>query len=184
MDEIRVILGDNFVTESMLRRQRGWLSLRKKYPHLGEISLFFYPLWILFIEGWADRPPFKPKRMEFVGYVDPFSYDSGLLDVIPKSKIIRVKPGFAVLPTHSNGQEEFLSRAVEKILTVDIRRLFALKMPRLGIVSKELMFLPCWKGTVNKAEGESLIVINCLNGRVEHRITQVLSSGAISLQSG
>lgn len=147
----------------------------KKYPQFKDVNLIFYPMWIILIEAWADRPPFKPKRMEFVGYIDPFIKDSGLINSIPIIKKINVKKEYVISPPSYEFNDSLISLE-KKILKVDIRKQFALKTPSLNIISRKLAFLPCWKGTIKKEvhAQESIVVINGLNGILEHRICKAL----------
>ncbi len=174
MKDIKVICGGDFLTRQQLKTKKKFVFWNK-YPEFETAKILYYPMWIVFIEGIADRPPFKPKKMQFVGYIDPFLKDSGLIGSIPTWKNLKIDER-CIIESPSSVIDESTEKAINKILKQDIRKLFVLKLPKFKVVSKEIIHLPCWVGKLSKVEECKVMAINCINGLVEYRIGYALNS--------
>lgn len=135
-------------------------SLNPDYikKHLNKKELLYHPFWIVKNLVIAERPPFPPKIMPNIIFIDAVSGYRGLFTTIPPLTEEEVDMDVLVEPQIT---EDMLEKYIQNVQQRQINRSYILKKPLHEVKEISLVYLPIWKVQVR---GELVYETFYING--------------------
>lgn len=143
--------------------------------HTKACELIYHPFWLAKTLVIADRPPFPPKKMPNVLFVDAVSGYRGVFSKIPPLEEKQVsKDSLNEMLISSKKEAQAYVQDVQK---KQINRSYILKKPRHEVKELELVYLPLWKvKTCNRHINETFY-INGNTGESEKHMSRRWEEG-------
>jgi hypothetical protein len=168
-------IGNNNITDEVLYKSiyksMGWMRRFNKMSKPSSIQeqvirreLFYHPFWIVKNLVIAERPPFPPRKMPNIIFIDAVSGYRGLFTTIPPMQEEEVEIERLVAPEIS---EEVLDKYIRNVQHKQINRSYILKKPLHEVKEVSLVYLPIWKVQVKGEIGPETFYINANTGESE-----------------
>lgn len=142
--------------------------------HTTSSSLLYHPFWMVKNLVVADRPPFPPKKIPRMIFVDAVSGYRGIFSHVPPVSEEAVDEGLIVQPFI---QENEVDRYTEDVRAKQINKQYLLKKPRHEQVETALVYLPIYKVVVESNEINKIFYINGNTGESERFLSERWKSG-------
>lgn len=142
--------------------------------HTTRKEMRYHPFWMAKNLIVADRPPFPPKKIPRIIFVDAVSGYRGLFSHVPP---INTESIADKMLTASQITEEHVDRYIKDVQEKQINRSYILKKPRHENKATELVYLPIWEVTVRSSELDHTFYINGNTGESEQFISERWRNG-------
>lgn len=142
--------------------------------HTTSKSLLYHPFWMVKNMVLADRPPFPPKKIPSMIFVDAVSGYRGIFSHVSPVSEESVDDGAIVEPSI---REAEVDRYIEDVRTKQINKQYLLKKPRHEIVETSMAYLPIYKVVVGSPEVNKTFYINGNTGESEQFLSERWHSG-------
>jgi len=133
-------------------------------------TLIYHPIWLVKSLIVAARPPFRPKKIPRIIFVDAVSGYRGIFSHVPPIVDETVDSSQAVKPFLYN--EEEIKPYVENVQEKQINRQYMLKKPVHEVVETSLVHLPIYIVKVHSEEIEETFYINGNTGESEKFLSE------------
>lgn len=143
--------------------------------HTVEKELIYHPFWIAKNLVIAERPPFPPRKMPNVIFVDAVSGYRGLFSTIPP--ITKEEVEVDNLVTLGITEKKEVHKYIKNVQEKQINRSYILKKPIHEIKEVSLVYLPIWKVKVKSDEIDGYFYINGNTGESEKFMSDRWKSG-------
>lgn len=146
----------------------------------GHLHLFYHPIWLAKTLVIAERPPFPPKKMPNMIFVDAVSGYRGIFSNIPSikgKKVSKEMVGQCKITT-----KEQVVKYIEDVQLHQINRSYLLKKPKHKIVDIELCYLPLWEVKVDTSSGPRSYFLNANTAKDENYMAKKWQDHRLLLQ--
>ena len=140
--------------------------------HTTAKTLIHHPFWMVKSMVLADRPPFPPRKIPRMIFVDAVSGYRGIFSHVPP--VTEEEAGEKVDPYI---MEEDLQKYVDDVRKRQIDKQYMLKKPRHETVETSLAYLPVYEVKVESAEVDETFHINANTGESEGFLSERWRSG-------
>lgn len=140
-----------------------------------EKELLYHPLWLAKTFVIADRPPFSPKKMPNIIFVDAVSGYRGVFQKVPKMQGIEIDEDCAVRKRIDKDDCE--RKYLKDVQENQINRSYILKKPRHEIVDVYPAYLPIWKVAVESELFRETLYLNANTGEHEKYMSERWANG-------
>ncbi|MFC4557645.1 hypothetical protein ACFO3D_05410 [Virgibacillus kekensis] len=156
-------------------------SITEEYlnEHTVSKALFYHPIWLAKILLIARRPPFPPKKIPNMIFVDAVSGYRGLISSIPGTVIQEVDPQPLISPKIN--EQDAVKRYVEDVQINQINRSYVLKKPEYDLRDLSLVYLPLWRVKVESDLLTKEFTINANTGESEEYMSSLWDSNKLLL---
>ena len=137
-------------------------------------TLLYHPFWMVKNLVLADRPPFPPKKIPRMIFIDAVSGYRGIFSHVPPVSEEAVGDRLVVEPVI---QENEVGKYAEDVRRKQIDKQYLLKKPRHKIVETSMVYLPIYKVVVDSAEVDRTFYINGNTGESEQFLSGRWESG-------
>ncbi len=137
--------------------------------HTTKKEMLYHPFWMAKNLIVADRPPFPPKKIPRIIFVDAVSGYRGLFSHVPPINTESIADKMLTAPQIT---EENLEKYIKDVQEKQINRSYILKKPRHENKATELVYLPIWKVKVSSSELDHTFYINGNTGESEQFISE------------
>jgi hypothetical protein len=179
-------IGTNLITDAVLYKSiYKSIGVKGKFnhkvnpdyvrAHAVEKELIYHPFWIVKNLVIAERPPFPPKKMPNVIFIDAVSGYRGLFSRIPPVTDEKVEESSLALLRIS--KEEELKKYIKNVQEKQINRSYILKKPIHEVKEVSLVYLPIWKVKVKSGEINDTFYINGNTGESEKFMSERWKNG-------
>lgn len=141
------------------------LVTKKDLEKKASFRLFYHPFWVAKTLVIAERPPFSPKKIPNMLFVDAVSGYRGMFSHVPK--ITEKKVSKRVLQTPVIASKEEAKRYITDIQVHQINRSYLLKKPKHKLLALNMLYLPIWEVCVEVEGEERYFYINGNTGENE-----------------
>jgi hypothetical protein len=138
--------------------------------HTRSTELLYHPFWVIKNLIIAERPPFPPKKIPRMIFIDAVSGYRGLFSHVPPLSDEKVPEGQLVSADINN--EEMIEEYVKDVQVKQINRSYLLKKPLHEVKEMTLVYLPIWKVDVKSEKINSLFYINQNTGESEQFLSE------------
>ncbi|MCD2137896.1 hypothetical protein [Salinicoccus halitifaciens] len=135
--------------------------------HTVSKTLIHHPFWMVKSMVLADRPPFPPRKIPRMIFVDAVSGYRGIFSHVPP--VTEEAPGEKIEPHIT---EEDLQKYVDDVRKRQIDKQYMLKKPRHETVETTLAHLPVYEVKVESAEVDETFYINANTGEDEQFLSE------------
>lgn len=132
--------------------------------HTTHKEMIYHPIWMIKNMVVAGRPPFPPKKIPRVIFVDAVSGYRGLFSHVPHLINAQADDSQMVEPVID---EASLDKYISDVRTKQINRSYMLKKPDHTLEGTSLTYLPLWKVTVASDFINHVFYINANTGEDE-----------------
>ncbi|TSJ63686.1 hypothetical protein FPQ13_08605 [Allobacillus salarius] len=166
----QVVSEDNlyqFVYKNIGLKSKLKTKVNKAYvkEHLANYELIYHPMWLAKTIIIAERPPFTPKKLPNIIFVDAVSGYRGVFQRIPVVQEIEISQENVV--KNKIRMDECKSKYIKDVQAQQIDRSYILKKPKHEIVDLFLVYLPIWRVTLNIGSNDETFYINANTGENE-----------------
>lgn len=173
-------IGEKNITEKALYRsvykslgmKARWnknLSAEYMKEHTTSEKLLYHPFWAVKNLVVADRPPFPPRKIPRMIFVDAVSGYRGIFSHVPVLTDEEAGEGQIVAPYI---MEEDLHKYAEDVRKKQIDKQYLLKKPGHETVETTLVYLPIYEVKVKSPEVEGTFYINANTGESEQFLSE------------
>ncbi len=172
MEQIDIVSGSEYVNldnvYSIVLKEKSLIKIGisikiKKNRMSYNVNKTYRPFYFVNIEALCDRPPFKPKKVYYVIYIDAVSGRYGLTYVYPNySSYYAKKEDICSEVFTKHKIEDMLSNIIEKL----ILRKYVIKRPSLKILNGKMVYIPYYEV---KCDGNDIYLVNILSGEVNKK---------------
>lgn len=173
-------IGDKNISETTLyksiykslgMRQKISRTINPDYirAHITESELIYHPFWMAKNLIVAARPPFSPKKIPRIIFVDAVSGYRGLFSHVPPISEETVGNKELTVPRVT---EEDVEIYIKDVQEKQINRSYILKKPTHENKETLLVYLPIWKVRIKSSELNSTFYINGNTGESEQFISE------------
>lgn len=142
--------------------------------HIQSKQLIYHPIWMVKNMVLAGRPPFPPKKIPRVIFVDAVSGYRGLFSHVPHLRTEKQSAGEVI--THQI-DETSLEKYISDVQAKQINRAYLMKKPRHVREGTTLAYLPIWKVSVKSDLVNHVFFINANTGENEQFMSDRWKSG-------
>lgn len=128
-------------------------------------ELIFHPFWIAKTLVIAERPPFEPKKIPNMIFVDAISGYRGIFSEVPAIQKMKVER--SQIKSSFIKNEEEVKIYIRDVQVRQINRSYILKKPLHEIRELFLAYLPIWKVQISSNLVNDTIYINGNTGESE-----------------
>ncbi|CAM4333410.1 hypothetical protein [Lacicoccus alkaliphilus] len=133
--------------------------------HITGQELIHHPFWMVKSLIVAARPPFPPKKIPRMIFIDAVSGYRGIFSHVPTITEEEAADGSIAAPFLRN--EEDIDIYIRHVQEKQINKQYLLKKPEHEVVEKTLAHLPIFKVRVESAEINDVFYINANTGESE-----------------
>lgn len=148
--------------------------------HTKVSTLIYHPFWLAKTLVIADRPPFPPRTLPNMIFIDAVSGYRGVFSRIPP--ISDQETNLSDLVQMRISEKGEAVRYVKNVQEKQINRSYILKKPRHEIKEVFLVYLPLWKVAVRSELINETFYINANTGESEKFMAQRWQNGKDLLQ--
>lgn len=137
-------------------------------------TLLYHPFWMVKNLVLADRPPFPPKKIPRMIFIDAVSGYRGIFSHVPpvsEEAVDEEKIVEALI------REEAVDQYAEDVRAKQIDKQYLLKKPRHEALETALVYLPIHKVVVESAEVNKTFYINGNTGESEQFLSERWKNG-------
>jgi|SRR5699024_1651026 len=163
-----------YISLGMKARMNKTITADYLKKHTTSESLLYHPFWMVKNLILADRPPFPPKKIPRMIFVDAVSGYRGIFSHVPPVSEEAVVDGVIVEPVI---QENEVDKYAEDVRRKQIDKQYLLKKPRQEIVETSMVYLPIYKVVVDSVVVKRTFYINGNTGESEQFLSERWSSG-------
>ncbi|MUK90375.1 hypothetical protein GMD78_18615 [Ornithinibacillus sp. L9] len=138
--------------------------------HTLDKRLIYHPFWVAKVLVIAERPPFPPRKLPNVIFVDGVSGYRGVFSKVPPIQKEEVDSG-EIVPLKIASQNE-AKRFVKDVQEKQINRSYILKKPLHELKNLQLVYLPLWKINITSEPVTDTLYINANTGEIEKHLQQ------------
>ena len=128
-------------------------------------SLIYHPFWVVKNLIVAERPPFSPKKIPRIIFIDAVSGYRGLFSHVPPLSDECIEENHLIEPYIDT--EETASKYIKDVQDRQINKGYVLKKPKHEVKEVLLVYLPIWKVKVTSSEVNDIFYINNNTGESE-----------------
>lgn len=141
-------------------------TITKDYikSHSADVRLLYHPFWMIKNLVVADRPPFPPKKIPRIIFVDAVSGYRGIFSHVPP--VTEEEAGDEQIVSPYIGKND-VGRYAEDVREKQINKQYMLKKPNHEHLETSLVYLPIYKVTVGSDEIDQTFYINGNTGESE-----------------
>ncbi len=136
----------------------------------GKAELIYHPFWLAKTLVIAERPPFQPKKLPNMIFVDGVSGYRGVFSKVPAMSELEVNK-MDVQPLVITNEEE-AKKYIQDVQVRQINRSYLLKKPKHEIVEISIGYVPIWKVLVRTPMFHETFYINANTGESEKYMAQ------------
>lgn len=138
--------------------------------NLVEETLIYHPIWLVKSLIVAARPPFQPKKIPRMIFVDAVSGYRGIFSHVPPLVDETADTSQTVTPFLY--KEEDIASYVKDVQEKQINRQYVLKKPAHEVIETSLVYLPVYKIKVQSEEIDETFYINANTGESEKFLSE------------
>ena len=178
--ERQVVTEDNlhqFISKNIGLKNKLKTKVNKEYvkQQLADYDLIYHPMWLAKTIVIAERPPFPPKKLPNIIFVDAVSGYRGVFQSVPHVQEIEISQENMV--KNKISLEECENKYVKDVQIQQINRSYILKKPKHEIADLFLAYLPIWRVTMNTGPIDETFFINANTGENESYMSERWENG-------
>lgn len=137
--------------------------------HITDQELIYHPFWMVKSLIVAARPPFPPKKIPRMIFIDAVSGYRGIFSHVPP--ITEEAADGSIVPPFLQNEED-IDIYIRHVQEKQINKQYLLKKPEHEIVERTLAHLPIFKVSVESAEINDVFYINANTGESEDFLSE------------
>lgn len=138
--------------------------------HITDQELIYHPFWMVKSLIIAARPPFPPKKIPRMIFIDAVSGYRGIFSHVPP--ITKEEAADGSITTPFLRSEEDIDIYIRHVQEKQINKQYLLKKPEHEVVERTLAHLPLFKIRVESAEISGTFYINANTGEPEDFLSE------------
>lgn len=162
MDELHQAIYKSLGLKTRFNRN---IDARHIKENIRDVELKYHPFWMVKTLLVAARPPFPPRKLPRMLFIDAVSGYRGMFSHVPPVSESNIETEKLVQPVIKDETET--NRYIKDVHEKQINRSYILKKPEHEVLEKELVYLPIWTGTVQSDFVNITFHINANTGESE-----------------